>query len=311
MRLLVTCLFALAAAGCVTKKQYLALETELQSTQSELEERNAALAEQQKGSSRGKAREESLQLALRNEKEKAQELELRILALHKEMAAALKDKARLKASVDELAAALTEAQRRKDEADGRMREFRQLLDKLRGLMNAGKLKVRVVDGRVVVVLPSDVLFASGSAGLSAEGQSSVASVASALAGLPRRRFQVEGHTDSVPIRTRQFPSNWELASARALHVLRAMVSAGLPPTRVSAASYGATRPVSPNATAEGRALNRRIDITLVPDLATLPGVDELKRAAPGGAQETLAAPDEELPAEPSTPAREAPGADES
>ena len=62
----------------------------------------------------------------------------------------------------------------------------------------------------------------------------------------------------------------------------------MPPARVSAASYGATRPVAANSSAEGRALNRRIDITLVPDLSTLPGMEELKRAAPGGAQETLA-----------------------
>ena len=202
--------------------------------------------------------------------------------------------------------ARTEAHRRKEEGESRVREFKLVLDRLRALMSAGKLKVRVVDGRVVVVLPSDVLFSPGSASLGPEGTTAVTNVAAALAGLPGRRFQVEGDTDSTPIRSRQFPSNWELASARALNVLRAMLSAGMPPARVSAASYGATRPVSPNATAEGRALNRRIDITLVPDLSTLPGMEELKRAAPGGAQETLANEEEEpetAPAEEPAPSR--------
>jgi chemotaxis protein MotB len=279
---------ALCLSACVSQKQYDSIRTELDATQSELEERNAALAAEQKRAGRAQAEFDALKLALRNEQEKVKESELRMLALHKEMAAALKDKARLKANVEELASALMEAQRRKEEGESRVREFKVVLDRLRALMTAGKLKVRVVDGRVVVVLPSDVLFAPGSASLSPEGTAAVSSVATALAGLPGRRFQVEGHTDATPIRTKQFPSNWELASARALHVLRAMLAAGMPPARVSAASYGATRPVSPNTSAEGRALNRRIDIMLVPDLSHLPGMEELKRTAPGGAQETLA-----------------------
>lgn len=298
-----SCLLAAAcalglASACVSQKQYDSIRTELDATQSELEERNASLAAEQKRAGRAHVEFDALKLSLRNEQEKVKEWELRLLALHKEMASALKDKARLKASVDELAAALVEAQRRKDEGESRVREFKLVLDRLRALMTAGKLKVRVVDGRVVVVLPSDVLFSPGSAALSPEGTAAITSVATALAGLPGRRFQVEGHTDATPIRTKQFPSNWELASARALHVLRAMLGAGMPPARVSAASYGATRPVSPNTTAEGRALNRRIDITLVPDLSTLPGMEELKRTAPGGAQETLANEEEEpAPAE--------------
>ena len=295
---------ALCLSACVSQKQYDSIRTELDATQSELEERNAALAAEQKRAGRAQAEFDALKLALRNEQEKVKEADQRMLALHKEMAAALKDKARLKANVDELASALVEAQRRKDEGESRVREFKLVLDRLRALMTAGKLKVRVVDGRVVVVLPSDVLFAPGSASLSAEGTAAVTSVAAALAGLPGRRFQVEGHTDATPIRTKQFPSNWELASARALHVLRAMLGAGMPPARVSAASYGATRPVSPNTTADGRALNRRIDVTLVPDLSTLPGMEELKRSAPGGAQETLANEDEDeaAPAEEPEPA---------
>jgi chemotaxis protein MotB len=66
---------------------------------------------------------------------------------------------------------------------------------------------------------------------------------------------------------------------RALTVLKAMVEAGLPAQHVSAASYGAERPATSNDTPEGRAQNRRIEIVVVPDLSSLPGFDELKRAS--------------------------------
>ena len=88
---------------------------------------------------------------------------------------------------------------------------------------------------------------------------------------------MEGHTDNVPIRTEQFPSNWELASARALTVLKTMVDAGLPAARVSAASFGDSKPTAGNDTTDGKALNRRIEIVVVPDLSSLPGFDELQK----------------------------------
>jgi chemotaxis protein MotB len=66
-----------------------------------------------------------------------------------------------------------------------------------------------------------------------------------------RAFQVEGHTDNVPISTAQYPSNWELASARSLIVVRAMVEGGRPPARVSAASFSEHKPSVSNESKEG------------------------------------------------------------
>jgi chemotaxis protein MotB len=195
-----------------------------------------------------------------------------------ELAATLKDKAGLKDSVAEMQTALTELNRRKAEADRRLAEFKGLLARFQTLIDAGKLKVKIVDGRMVVALASDILFSSGSAALSKDGNAAVVEVAGLLASIPDRAFQVEGHTDAVPIKTTQFPSNWELASARALTVLKTMVDAGLPASRVSAASYGDQKPAASNDSPEGKAQNRRIEIALVPDLSTLPGFDELQRA---------------------------------
>ncbi|MBM4282526.1 MAG: endoflagellar motor protein [Deltaproteobacteria bacterium] len=174
--------------------------------------------------------------------------------------------------------ALDELNRRKAEADARVAEYRALLARFRALIDAGKLNVKIIDGRMVVALASDILFPSASAALSKEGRAAIDEVAVVLASIPDRRFQVEGHTDDLPIKTAQFPSNWELAAARALTVTRAMVDAGLPEARVSAASYGAAKPAVTSATPEGRAQNRRIEVVVVPDLSTLPGFDELQKA---------------------------------
>jgi chemotaxis protein MotB len=130
---------------------------------------------------------------------------------------------------------------------------------------------------MTVALSSDVLFPSGSAKLSASGIASVKEVTGLLVSLVGRKYQIEGHTDNVPIKTSSYPSNWELASARAMTVLRTMLDSGMPADRISAASYGDTQPVAINETAEGKAQNRRIAIVIVPDLSGLPGFDELSK----------------------------------
>ena len=129
---------------------------------------------------------------------------------------------------------------------------------------------------MVVVLATDILFASGSASLSKDGKAAIGEVGQVLASIPKRSFQVEGHTDNVPIASAQYPSNWELAAARAITVLKSMVESGLPGERISAASFGDTRPVASNDSKETKAQNRRIEIIIVPDLSQLPGFEELK-----------------------------------
>ena len=199
--------------------------------------------------------------------------------LQSDLAKMIGDKTSLQGSVDQMKQALAELSRRKAESDQRLAEFRKLLDRFKTLIDAGKLKVKMVDGRMVVTLATDVLFSSGSATLSKEGVGAVQEVGKVLASIGGRKFQIEGHTDNVPIKTPQFPSNWELASARSLTVLKTMVDAGMPAGRISAASFGESRPAAPNETSDGRSSNRRIEIVVVPDLSSLPGFDELNRAA--------------------------------
>jgi chemotaxis protein MotB len=190
-------------------------------------------------------------------------------------------KTELEGSVETMRRALTELEDRKAETEKRLAEFRELTSKFKELVDAGKLSIKVRNGRMMLALSSDILFASGSAKLSAAGTAEIKEVTGLLKDLKNRNFQIEGHTDNVPIHTRQFPSNWELASARASSVLGTMLDEDFPPEHVSLASYGKYDPLNDNSTPEARAENRRIEIVVVPDLSGLPGFDELNRMSHG------------------------------
>ena len=118
---------------------------------------------------------------------------------------------------------------------------------------------------LVVEVTSRQLFRSGSAFLEPEGLPVLDQVAMALSKIDNR-VMIEGHTDSVPIRKGGlYPSNWELSTARATQVLRWITEVrGLPDVRFSAAGYADTHPRFPNDSPEHRALNRRVDIIVVP-----------------------------------------------
>jgi chemotaxis protein MotB len=270
MRALVPLVLALST-GCVTQKTFDALKTERDGLEETLEERNRSMRELEARADRQTKKSEDLEARLSEEQEKVKDLDARLNRLHADMAAAGRDKGRLQASVEEMTRALAELEKRRADAERRIAEFKNLLGRFRALIDAGKLKVKIVDGRMVVVLATDILFASGSASLSKEGRGAVVEVGQVLASIPKRTFQIEGHTDNVPMATAQYASNWELAAGRAINVLKAMVESGLPADRVSAASFGDTRPVS-----DSKAMNRRIEITIVPDLSLLPGFEELK-----------------------------------
>ncbi|MFN4004772.1 MAG: flagellar motor protein MotB [Hylemonella sp.] len=121
----------------------------------------------------------------------------------------------------------------------------------------------LVSGRTVSFrISSEILFASGEAGLTPAGQELVSRLLPALRAAERHAIVVEGHTDDVPIQTARFPSNWELAAGRAGSVVRFLVSQGIAPQRMRAIGYADTRPIAPNDTPAGRAANRRVEIVL-------------------------------------------------
>lgn len=153
--------------------------------------------------------------------------------------------------------------------------YEEMLGRFRSLIDGGQVAVAIVRGRMVIQLPQDVLFASGSATLNAEGRQTLTQVGGVLAELEDRTFQVEGHTDNVPISTAQFPSNWELSSARALSVVRVLIDAGVSPGNLSGAGYGEYQPVASNDQQDGRRLNRRIEIVMLPNLNVIAETEPL------------------------------------
>ncbi len=175
----------------------------------------------------------------------------------------------------ELARSLEELRKQKAIAEARAATFRNLMEKLRSMIDAGQLKVIIRDGRMLIALESDVLFDSGKTSLKPAGQTALAKVAQVLAGITDRKYQVAGHTDNVPIRTAKFPSNWELSTARAVEVVNFLIANGLKPQQVSAAGFGEFDPVVANDTPDHQAQNRRIEIVLMPNLSELPSFDNI------------------------------------
>lgn len=113
----------------------------------------------------------------------------------------------------------------------------------------------------MVRLKEKALFSSGSAVLQGDAEKIVPVIAGVLASLPER-VTISGHTDNVPIATAQYPSNWELSSARAVSLMRGVmaVQPSLNPARFSALGYSEYRPIASNDTEEGRAQNRRVEV---------------------------------------------------
>jgi chemotaxis protein MotB len=127
----------------------------------------------------------------------------------------------------------------------------------------GKVSTELTDRGLVISLRDSVLFTAGASELNEQSSEIVAGVAHILSSTPNA-IRVEGHTDTVPIHTDRFPSNWELSTSRAISVLRFFIQhGGIPPERLSAAGYGEYKPAFPNTSEHNRALNRRVDIVLL------------------------------------------------
>jgi chemotaxis protein MotB len=149
--------------------------------------------------------------------------------------------------------------------------YDKLEDKMKDEIAKGDISLSQDGGRLRVGLVDKILFDSGEAAVSKRGEEVLARVGAVLATIDDKQIQVSGHTDKTPISgklTGQFPTNWELSTARATNVVRFLSEkAGVPPQRLVASGYAEYHPISNNKTAAGRARNRRIEILLTPSLA--------------------------------------------
>ena len=175
---------------------------------------------------------------------------------------------------------------------------RSLEDEMRAQLESKDVTISQLQGKLTVTIVDRVMFDSGEAELKPDGAAVMQKIATLLAGHPELKIHVIGHTDNVPIRPTaqsRFASNWELSTARALAAVHFLTEkAGVDARRVGAVGYGEYRPIADNATTEGRAKNRRIAITILPD--ELAGADTtpmikgsaITNAAPAVAPEATA-----------------------
>ena len=159
------------------------------------------------------------------------------------------------------------AQRRAQEALRREKEYmtniaRDLKRILAPLVSEGKVRVTQNSRGVSVEINASILFAPGEARLSVESNQALSLVATLLRA-DTHDIQVEGHTDDMPINNPIFASNWELSSARASSVVRLFIDSGVVEKRLTAVGHAANMPMAPNETTDGRARNRRVNVTIL------------------------------------------------
>jgi chemotaxis protein MotB len=190
-------------------------------------------------------------------------------AMHAQLTDMQQTNDQLLATIEELNQAL---EKEKIAREARLAKVKNTYDQLVGALEQeikrGELTISNLEGQLSVNLLNKILFDSGKTTIKTEGLKVLQSLGDVLSKFPDKALQVAGHTDNVQISERLkelFPSNWELSTARAtsvVHFLQDQI--GLPGERIIAAGYGEYQPVASNDDAEGRALNRRIQILLVP-----------------------------------------------
>lgn len=240
---------SIAATGCVGKRKY----------------RNAKGAVD-------RLRTDSIQLA--NE---SSTLRTQLYGLQDHAQLTAEELAARKAELQAKDAELKAKAQRMDELDRRIKGQSDAMASLRkkvsdALVNfkAEDLSVSQKDGKVYVSLSENLLFASGSAKVDPKGLEALSKLADVLRANSDIQVMVEGHTDSIPIRTSRFTDNWELSTARATSIVRALTATyQVPPHSVQVAGRGEHQPIATNATPDGRARNRRTEIILVPKLNEL------------------------------------------
>jgi chemotaxis protein MotB len=128
----------------------------------------------------------------------------------------------------------------------------------------GQLQTSLTEDGLVIRIQDSALFTSGRADLRPESERWGATIAKMLATLPQSVI-ISGHTDNVPINTREFPSNWDLSAKRSLNFMKFLLAddGQLKPERFSSIGYSEYRPVADNATDEGRAKNRRVEVLIL------------------------------------------------
>ncbi len=253
----------LLSMGCgVSKKIHQSVLNDLESVKTEL--------------ASTRAQKESLDKETQELKKKLDDLESTLAARNTELEALrqqnlelMNARNNLMTEVEDLQARtgqLTEAKNK--EIEKLKGTYDSLVSELQEEIKKGEIKVTQVLDRLSVNMVEKILFDSGSADIKPEGLKVLERLGGILKKVTDKQIRVEGHTDNIPIGGKlaeRFPTNWELSAARATNVVKFLSEkVGVDPKFLTAAAYSMNRPVASNDTKEGRAQNRRIEISLIP-----------------------------------------------
>ncbi len=168
-----------------------------------------------------------------------------------------------------------------------VRKLKNLVKSIKAVPQMSAVRItEKINGDIVITIPDQLLFNSGEAAVRAEALPFLEGLGAAITEL-NRYTRVEGHTDNVPIRTAQFPSNWELSAARAVMVVRVLSELyRVPSDHLAAVGHADTRPVTENLDPEQRAKNRRVEVVILEQAPPAPqlhaGSDADSEDAPSG-----------------------------
>ena len=263
-------LMAVLLASCgYSEDEWQAQLARYRDLSNQLEQEKAAHATTQAELDRARQRVEQLEQQLR-------EMGVNLDSIHAQLQQTGTEKEQLASSLEQLKRALEEYKARAAKLERIKARFELLRDKLKKLTQLG-LKVEIRRNRMVIRLPGDLLFPSGSDKLKDKAFEVLAAVAEVIRNdkqLSNRYFQIAGHTDNKPLKGGRFMDNWGLSLMRARQVLLYLIApldakgggGGLRPEYLSAAGYGETDPVATNDTDAGRQQNRRVEMVLMPDV---------------------------------------------
>ena len=173
--------------------------------------------------------------------------------------------------------------RQKQQAEKMKGIAKDILKVMEALMKDGQVKVSQSVHGIAIEINASLLFASGQASLEEKSIKALKAVGKVLAEVPND-IQVEGFTDTTPINTLAYPTNWELSSARASSVVRLFAESGVQPERLVAVGYGEFRPIDTNSTPDGRARNRRVTVMILSDqqdkITDIPVASQVSQSVP-------------------------------
>ena len=227
---------AFMAGGCVSQGTYDKLEADKNQEIGALQKQRGGLQEQV----------QALQAQRSGLEQQKTSLEQQQADLRKQIDALEQQKAQL----------MTASQQTLSQYDSLVRNLTEEVKK-------GELQVRQYKDMLTVDVAEQLFFDSGRANLKDSGKEVLKKVGEALKGYEDKVIRIVGHTDNVPIKTKVFPSNWELSVARATTVVRYLQEVGIPPDRMVASGRAEYQPIAENDTPDGRKKNRRIEITLI------------------------------------------------